>query len=97
MTRENLLETAASIAPTPEQIQNVKDVIGMPPKATIFYKLVMETGMEENTLSRALDVLYERKEISITNGWIHGVKNIDVSKWTNDDWAWFTGSGRYAQ
>jgi hypothetical protein len=97
--REKLIEASGQEPPDEALVKRVIAAIGMPPNAVTFYKLMntLPAGENEDEVCRVLDLLYKRGDIDETNGWIHGVKRIDTSKWTKDDWDWIFGSGRFAQ
>ncbi len=97
--REKLIEASGKEPPDDALVKRVVAAIGMPPNAVTFYKLMnaLPSGENEDEVCRVLDLLYKRGDIDETNGWIHGVKRIDTSKWTKDDWDWIYGSGRFAQ
>lgn len=96
--RDQILEACGSEPPNDALVQQVVNAIGMPPKALTFTKLMFGFSSEqENEVCRVLDMLYKAERIDILNGWIHGVKKLDTSKWTQDDWDWIRGSGRFEQ
>ena len=96
--REQLLNLCRQEAPCPKTIERVRAAIGMPPNAVTWNHLTNQlSDIDEDLLERILDVLHVRDEISITNGWIHGIKKVDTSSWTKDDWDWYCGTGRFAQ
>jgi len=83
--------------PNSEYRESVIKAIGMPPSAVIFPRLRAEVGGTVEELEAVLDDLYAEGKIDLTNGWIHGVKRIDTSNWTKDDWDYIRGTGRFAQ
>jgi hypothetical protein len=96
--KEHIIETCGKDAPPPELVEKVKQAIGMPPKAVLFTQLMNALpGENEDQICQVLDLLYREGLIDERNGWIHGVKRIDTSKWTKDDWDWIYGTGRFAQ
>jgi hypothetical protein len=97
--RERLIEHCGAEPPDPALLQLVRDAIGLPPKALVYNMLIakLPAGTNEDEVCRCLDLLYASGDIDINNNWIHGVKKIDTSTWTKDDWDWLCGSGRFAQ
>ena len=97
--REQLINTCGKEPPDPELIKKVKEAIGFPPHAVVYNMLInkLPAGTDEDELNRCLDLLHANGDIGITNNWIHGIKKIDTSKWTKDDWDWIYGTGRFAQ
>jgi hypothetical protein len=98
--RERLIEHCGNEPPEDSLIKLVRDTIGFPPKALLYTQLIRELpeGIDEDEVCRCLDKLYADGDIDITEyNWIHGVKKIDTSKWTKDDWDWIYGTGRFAQ
>jgi len=95
---ERLIELCGGEAPTAKLIAEVKEYLGLPPKAKTYHHITLDLPhINEDQLSRILDHLYANEEIGIINGWIHGVEKIDTSKWTSDDWDWYYGTGRFRQ
>ena len=101
ISESDVLHHAAKELPDESVIERVRAAIGMPPKSKTFYMLTLDLigsiVESEDVLVACLDALYARKQIDITNGWIHGIKMIDTSDWTVDDWDWVRGTGRFAQ
>ena len=95
---ERLVELCGGEAPTAKMISEVREYLGVPPRARTYYQITLDLPhFNDDQLSRVLDHLYEKGEIGINNGWIHGIITIDTSKWTQDDLDWLNGTGRFRQ
>ena len=95
---ERLIELCGGEAPTQKYITEVREYLGVPPRAKTYYQLTLDLPhITEDQLTRILDLLYANDDIGIVNGWIHGIVKYDMSDWTRDDWDWINGSGRFSQ
>lgn len=82
----------------------LESMIGVPPNAVVFNMLRMQLpGVTDDEIEAALNELHDEGKIQLVNGWIAGISEQArrikhaLDNMTADDYAWLTGTGRFAQ